>query len=139
MCMIRLEDVDLDNRNIIGGMKTEAGRDRVVPICDKILPCIEKAYAYSNMLGSRWLFCDSKGEQLTYDKYRHRFENALKDIGMEGHRPHDCRKHFITMAKNKGVDEYAIKMMVGHAISDITEKVYTDRPEGWLLDEVNKI
>ena len=52
------------------------------------------------------------------------------------HRPHDGRKHFVTMAKKYGVDEYAIKYMVGHKISDITEKVYTQREFEWLKDEI---
>ena len=54
-------------------------------------------------------------------------------------RPHDGRKHFVTMAKKYGVDEYAIKYMVGHKISDITEKVYTQREFEWLKDEIEKI
>ena len=51
----------------------------------------------------------------------------------------DGRKHFVTMAKKYGVDEYAIKYMVGHKISDITEKVYTQREFEWLKDEIEKI
>ena len=55
------------------------------------------------------------------------------------HRPHDGRKHFVTMAKKYGIDEYAIKYMVGHKISDITEKVYTQREFEWLKEEIEKI
>ena len=55
------------------------------------------------------------------------------------HRPHDGRKHFVTMAKKAGVDEYAIKYMVGHKISGITEKVYTQREFEWLKEEIEKI
>ena len=55
------------------------------------------------------------------------------------HRPHDGRKHFVTMAKKYGVDEYAIKYIVGHVISDITEKVYTQREFSWLQEEIAKI
>ena len=52
---------------------------------------------------------------------------------------HDGRKHFVTMAKKYGVDEYAIKYLVGHKISDITEKVYTAREFEWLREEIEKI
>ena len=55
------------------------------------------------------------------------------------HRPHDGRKHFVTAAKKAGVDEYAIKYMVGHKFSDITEKVYTQREFEWLKTEIEKI
>lgn len=47
--------------------------------------------------------------------------------------------HFITMAKKYNVDEYAIKYIVGHAIKDITEKVYTQRELDWLIEEMKKI
>ena len=44
---------------------------------------------------------------------------------------------FVTTAKKYGVDEYAIKYMVGHVISDITEKVYTKRELDWLKTEID--
>lgn len=43
------------------------------------------------------------------------------------------------MAKKYNVDEYAIKYIVGHSISDITEKVYTERKSDWLKSEIEKI
>lgn len=56
----------------------------------------------------------------------------------EDHRPHDGRVFFVTNAKKYGVDEYAIKYMVGHAIYDITEAVYTKRDFNWLTSEMKK-
>ena len=55
------------------------------------------------------------------------------------HRPHDPRKQFVTICKKYKVDEYTIKRIVGHAIDDITEKIYTDRDKNWLINEVKKI
>ena len=43
------------------------------------------------------------------------------------------------MFKKYKVDEYAIKLTVGHKIEDITEAVYTDRPVSWLVEEISKI
>ena len=54
-------------------------------------------------------------------------------------RQQDGRKHFVTKCKDAKVDEYAIKYMVGHKISDITEKVYTAREFEWLRTEIEKI
>lgn len=63
----------------------------------------------------------------------------MKTLGLSSaHRPHDPRKTFISMAKNSGVNEYAIKKIVGHRISDITEAAYTTRPDNWLNTEVKK-
>ena len=55
------------------------------------------------------------------------------------HRPHDARKTFVTRAKEYNLDEYAIKYIVGHAIEDITERVYTKRNIEWLKNEIEKI
>ena len=49
------------------------------------------------------------------------------------------RKDVVISPKRYGVDEYAIKYMVGHKISDITEKVYTRREFAWLREEIEKI
>ena len=63
----------------------------------------------------------------------------MKYDGIErGHLPHDCRKQFVTMSKNANVDEYALKRLIGHAITDITEEVYTDRPISWPREEIEK-
>lgn len=80
-----------------------------------------------------------KGYFSTYNKYRTRFASAMKKLEIEGHRPHDPRKTFVTLCKQAGVDEYAIKYMVGHTISDITESVYTERTAEWLAKELSKI
>ena len=72
--------------------------------------------------------------------YSNRFRNVILKLGLDKeHRPHDCRKHFVTMAKRAGVDEYAVKRIVGHNISDITERIYTDRDAKWLFKEICKI
>ena len=64
----------------------------------------------------------------------------MEQLGLNlQHRPHDGRKHFVTMAKKCEVDEYAIKYIVGHNISDITERVYTERDIEWLKTEMEKI
>lgn len=63
----------------------------------------------------------------------------MKTLGLSSaHRPHDPRKTFISIAKNSGVNEYVIKKIVGHRISDITEAAYTTRPDNWLNTEVKK-
>lgn len=77
---------------------------------------------------------------MTYNKYITLFKNIIHSLNLnENHRTHDCRKQFVTMAKKYNVDEYAIKYIVGHSISDITEKIYTTRSLEWLKAEIEKI
>ena len=137
--LIRLEDVDLENWTFTGGMKTQAGTGRTVPIWSGIREFIKSEYNYSVSQGWNYLFCcdgesHKSSKKLTYDKYRHRIQNI-----MPNHKAHDGRKTFVTLCKRFGVDEYAIKYMVGHTVRDITEAVYTERENSWLAKEIEKI
>ena len=135
LCCIKLENIHLDERYMIGGMKTAAGRNRKIPIHDRILPIVTEWTERSIAAGSETLF-----EGTTYNNLRYRFREAVKAIGMSpAHKPHDGRVQFITSAKKAGIEEYTIKLIVGHAISDITERIYTKRNVSWLVSEVNKI
>lgn len=140
LCKIKLSDVNIDKWYMKGGMKTKAGIDRVVPICERIKPLVKKIYAMSESLHSEYFVCDMDGSEMTYDKYYKRFKNIITELKLDdAHRPHDPRKQFITMCKSAGVDEYAIKRMAGHSIDDITEKLYTERDLEWLRQECEKI
>lgn len=143
--LLELENVDLENWTFQGGMKTDAGMDRVVPIHSKIRPLVERKYKEAMGLGSKYLFNCTDGRSgkptmMTYQRYQKGFGMVRDELKLNPeHRPHDGRKHFVTAAKKAGVDEYAIKYMVGHKISDITEKVYTQREFEWLKTEIEKI
>lgn len=144
--LILLEDVDLENWTFKGGMKTDAGRDRIVPIHSRIRELIKEKYSEAVSLGSKYLINSYDGKthrdnkMFTYDKYQQRFKAIKERLGLNPeHRPHDGRTHFIIMAKKYNVDEYAIKYMVGHAINDLTERVYTKREIDWLKNEIEKI
>ncbi len=140
---IKLEDVDLENWLFKGGMKTKAGKNRVVPIHPKIKNLVTQEYNRSKELGhDKLISCidGRSGLNMTYDKYNKRFIRIVHELDLNpDHRTHDPRKHFITLAKKYEVDEYAIKYMVGHAITDITENTYTSRETSWLISEISKI
>ena len=145
--LLELKDVDLENWTFQGGMKTDAGENRVVPIHSRIQDLVLRKYQEAEALGSPYLlnWADPKNRnqknlKLTYARYQKAFERIRDELKLNpNHRPHDGRTHFVTMAKRYGVDEYAIKYMVGHKISDITEKVYTRREFAWLREEIEKI
>ena len=136
---IRTLDVNIKEEYIVGGVKTKAGRNRKVPIHSGIKSLIGMKYNEALLSGRELLFSYGNTET-SYKNYRRHFIKVLKEYNLNpSHRPHDCRKQFVTMAKNKGVDEYAIKRIIGHSIKDLTESVYTDRDFSWLKAEVEKI
>ncbi len=130
LCNITKKDIDCSEETIIGGSKTKAGINRVVPIH----PCIKQLILDK--------YNSAKDEHVfkAYKAYRVNFHKKIKELGLNAqHSPHDCRTTFITNCKKYEVDEYAIKYMVGHAITDITEKVYTRRTLDWLKEEIKKV
>lgn len=131
LCYLRKEDIDLASAIMTGGAKTEAGRNRKVPIHSRILELVTK---YVEKSPSEFLF-----DVQNYEQYRHAFHRELRKIGIADHSPHDCRVRFVTKAKECGMDEYAIKRIVGHTISDLTERVYTKRDFEWLRSEMEKL
>ena len=141
LAILKTDDVDITSETMRGGLKTDAGKNRIVPIHPLIKPLIEKRMSEAATLQSEYLFNDTNGQQgtyMTYDKYRSRFDKVMKRLNLK-HHPHETRHTFITKAKACGVDEYILKLIVGHAIDDITEKVYTHRTIEQLKSEMEKI
>lgn len=143
---LEVQDVDLTNGTFKGGMKTKAGIERVVPIHSKIKEFVKEKYDEAVRIKSPYLLNikivrTGKYEDLSsYSRYHYFFKKTMDALGLYNkHRPHDPRKHFVTMAKSAGVNEYAIKYIVGHVIEDLTERVYTERDVKWLKEEIEKI
>lgn len=143
LCELKVSDVNLEDGYIIGGIKTTAGKNRIVPIHPKVFPIVKKYYDDAIAINSPYLFNDSekkKGIGLTYDQYLSRFNNVMdrlkfrKDIT-----PHYTRHTFITKGKYYAMDEYILKLIIGHKIIDLTEDVYTHREYEELYEEMLKI
>lgn len=115
-------NVDLERWRIKGGMKTEAGTDRIVPIHSRIRSLVVDHYNPEN----KFLFPNEKNQFMTYDQYRGRFKKVMRFLGIT-HTPHEARHTFISCAKHFKVDENLLKAIVGHKIRDVTEAVYTHR------------
>lgn len=143
LCLLETKNINIDNWTFTGGMKTDSGMDRNVPIHSRIQNLVKRRYDKAVVNGTPHLFTyprKGKNTNLTYNYYHKEFTKIKEELGLNPeHRPHDGRKHFVTMAKKYKVDEYAIKYMVGHKISDITEKIYTERESKWLREEIEKI
>lgn len=135
------DDIDLKEMTLTGGMKTEAGFNRVVPIHPKIADLVK--YYYEKSAGSL-LFYDYDGARpttLTYDKYRGRFKKILARHGWNDLYSPSCPRHtFSTRAKEAHMDELARKKIMGHDVNDVTDKHYTHLDMvKFLSEELSKI
>lgn len=126
---LKTVNVNLALGYVVGGSKTDAGRERIVPIHPLVRPMLESLVKEQK----EYLF--GIKHYSTYKLHCQRIFSLLDTP----HTPHDARRTFATLAKSSGMDEYALKRIIGHSITDLTEKVYTDRPVSWLIDEMRKI
>lgn len=127
------DNIHLEERYMIGGSKTEAGRDRIIPIHEAIVPLMEA------QLGRAKNFLrNSKGNPLTYLTAKRNFDTLMENLGME-HNPHDTRKTGISLMHSAEIPMETIKIIVGHATQDVTEKIYLRKNISELVKQINRI
>jgi len=129
------ENVCIDKKYMVGGMKTEAGKDRIIPLNDKIIPLVKNRYDPNK----KYLINNKYGNHYTYGTYQNgNWQTVTNKLGLK-HNPHDCRYTFASLADNVGMNDVCLKLIMGHSIQDITKGVYTQKTLEELLVEVNKI
>ncbi|MEG2857237.1 MAG: tyrosine-type recombinase/integrase [Clostridia bacterium] len=101
---IKKGNVHLEERYMIGGIKTEAGIDREIPICEKIYPIVEKVYIAGN----------KKILEMHEKVFYNSFYVTLERLGIRKLNPHCCRHTFATLMANSGVQPAIITETIGH-------------------------
>lgn len=109
---LKIENVHLDERYMIGGLKTEAGKDRVIPINKKIENFIRKYYEENK--NKKYLITNSFGRQMQYSNYRReKWDNIMEKMQFDNvHRPHDCRHTFASLMDTAGANKLCIKRII---------------------------
>ncbi|GFI44357.1 hypothetical protein IMSAGC018_02038 [Lachnospiraceae bacterium] len=119
---------DLEEEYFQGGIKTAAGKDRIVPIHSAILPLVQKRL-------------DRLGAYLPNGVYtfRNNMYAVLRSLGIKKHTPHDCRHTFSMLCDKYGINENDKKTMLGHSFSDVSNKVYRHRELNELRKQIENI
>lgn len=112
-----LGDLKLHKGYLMGGSKTKAGKNRIVPLHKNIERLVMDRYKRHGKLLE---------EELTPGMYRYRFVKALEELDMD-HLPHDCRHTFATIMNRTQANQLAVRRILGHAGSGVTEKTYTHK------------
>lgn len=115
-----------------GGIKTDAGKNRIVPIHPKIAPYLSTWLSR----GGDTIICDDNGAPVNSMKYREAFSNIMVQLGQPDATPHWCRHTFATRLHAVGADPITVKWLLGHSTkSDITAH-YTHETLPILMDAV---
>lgn len=119
---------------LIGGLKTKAGKNRLVPIHPKIKKYFER---WLNK-GGRTIICTTDGGKMTIPTYRRGFDAVMEKIGAPQATPHWCRHTMASRMKIAGVDDLAARRILGHSDKNITEH-YTHIDIDFLMTELRKM
>lgn len=105
--------VNLDEMYFQGGIKTKAGKNRIVPIHSRIYPLVQKLLYEGQLFGQE------------YHQIQRKFHEVMSDLGISEKSMHCCRSAFASQLEFAGAKDLHIKRMMGHASGDLTKDVYT--------------
>ena len=134
------ENYHVSDKNIpvfIGGKKTDAGTDRLVPIHPKIQSIVQNCI---NKHGET-IFCDENGKALTPDHFRkYCFYPAIQTLGFPNDlTPHSCRRTFSTRMSAAGARQEDIIALMGHTNFDVDINHYINQETETLYKAITKM
>lgn len=133
---LKKSDIDLKSRTITGGLKTDAGKNRTIPIHDKIYDYVVKHY----FNGHDDLFVREDGTPLTDSYFRKYIYYPLLDkLGIERRTIHSTRHTCASILAENGADTLAIKNILGHTNYGFTADTYTHADIEYLKKEMAKV
>lgn len=120
--LFSLKRADYHETYVVGGEKTEAGRNRVIPI----RPEGQKYFAYFAARSKGELLLSGYKGQHTPENYRNRdYYSLLARLGIAKKTPHATRHTYATRAVKEGLAPEILQKVLGHADYATTANVYT--------------
>lgn len=111
-----------DGCYLIGGGKTEAGTDRIVPVP----PAIQQIVQQRMNADSDYLFPNIKtGKPMTHEYFRkYCFDPLMEQLGIAGKVPYSCRHTYSNLLKNAPGDSGDKARLMGHTDYTFTQERY---------------
>lgn len=128
MLDLDINSYDREKKTFTGGAKTEAGKNRIVPINPKIQPIIDRLVA-NKVAG--FVFCSEDGGRMDIKDYRQHFYDVLESCGIENpvteldgvkrrkYTPHSARHTFASLMKNVQAPDKDKLALIGHTSTEM--------------------
>lgn len=114
-------NVDIDNMIITGGVKTDAGKNRIIPIHSKIQPYIKKWYDSNGPC-----LIHREGSPILQNYYRkYLYYPTLEKANVRKLTIHSTRHTFASLMARAGADTISTQRIIGHADYSTTANIYT--------------
>lgn len=141
---MRRDDVHLDQGYLVGGEKTEAGRQRIIPILAPIRHIL--AGWMLDSIGSVYLLPTSAGRKKDINAVEHSFRRLMELCGINTKdtpkeqrvTPHSLRRTAATRLVEGKADPTAVQAILGHADFTTTANYYTVHDAAYLAEEMQK-
>lgn len=118
---MKTEQVNIKEWYFEGGIKTAAGKCRIVPIHERIRPFV-KALVDE---GNKYLFT-YQGKKFSQANYYKCWGEVMEKIGADK-TPHEARHTFETLLDNAKGNRKCIDMLMGHKSKDVGNRVYNHK------------
>ena len=136
---LKKQDIHLDDGYIIGGEKTEAGRNRVIPLPPNIPELKKYLSSWIDKSSKDKIFC------ISYQKFCDGFYKGLAEAGIvsdktENHpTPHSTRHTFASISAAAGMQPENLQKIIGHASYSTTAEIYIHQDIETLKSEMAKL
>lgn len=116
-------NIFLNDNYFIGGLKTDAGINREIPIHPAVKHLWEKYYNPNN----EFLFTQPNGNKMDYAYYFYHFQYNFEKLHPEvsEHTAHDARHTLRTELKKLNIKDIIINSIIGHSNEDVGDDIYT--------------
>lgn len=133
---------DLPKSNVfehycIGGVKTEAGKNRVIPISERAQPYFDY---FMQLAPNEPLLLDGYSGNCSTKNFRKRDYYPLLDtLGIDRKSPHSTRHTFASMAVAAGMKPEHLQKILGHVDYSTTADLYVHSNIAELVQAVNSV
>lgn len=124
-CQLTTDSYNQSAHTLTGGIKTEAGRNRTVPVHSKIRPLVEGRIS----AGHKALYADKKGKAYNKDRFTNGvWKPAIEALGLPSDlTPHSARHTCATRLAAAGARPEDIQEILGHADYSVTANIYINQ------------
>lgn len=119
---MKTDQINLKEWYFQGGLKSNAGKNRIVPIHDRIKPLVKDLVEQGNTY-----LLTYNGKKIAAYKYYECWNEVMGKIGAETKTPHEARHTFETNLDNAKGNRKCIDLLMGHKSKDVGNRVYNHK------------
>lgn len=123
----------------MSGSKTEAGKNRIIPVAAFGLPAYQALRDVAIANNCPRLIDAYSGNKTYRNYYKRDWQKLMESLGIENMAPYNCRHTYATLAAQSGIKPEILQKIFGHADYNTTAGVYTHLDKTEILQEATKL